>query len=483
MALSLPAGRAQSTGGVLKRLANLRKRFLPRLLTLVALSVLVLSACDTGSPTPTPISGPTPPIPAPTPSPRADGSFKLNSAVSGNVTFWHFWGSPVRRTAIKRVVALCSRALPNIRVEEVYKPFTDIWRENIEAVKAGQGMPDVIVEDRPKLPKLAREGIDQSLQDWAARDGIDGSAFWPFTWQQTLYEGETYGLPYETDVRVLYWNKSAFREAGLDPNSPPRTWDDLGAYASRLDKKGADGSYERIGFFPLWNLTPETWGYTNGAEWITGDGNAELDTPKGVETVAWIKGWVDRYGGWEQIKTFRSQFSAAPNDPFMSGKVAMLVDINGYSSQLNFFRPKISGPAGSLVDLEWGASDIPYKENKGSWSGGFALSIPRGAANPEPAWEFIKCATGPEAQASWARDTYAMPANMEAANDDILRADPTWPFFVEAMSYTTGGNYLEKYPSWGEQLASRYEKIWTGELSPDQALKEAQQAVEAELAK
>ncbi|MGH7960775.1 MAG: hypothetical protein ACRERD_02975, partial [Candidatus Binatia bacterium] len=67
----------------------------------------------------------------------------LNPEVSGEVEFWHFWGSPVRRTAIRRVVALCQSQLPNTTITEVFKPFGDIWTANIAAVAAGSGMPDV----------------------------------------------------------------------------------------------------------------------------------------------------------------------------------------------------------------------------------------------------------------------------------------------------------------------------------------------------
>src|SRR5690349_1961288 len=80
-----------------------------------------------------------------------DMGVPLNAEVSGNVEFWHHWGSPVRRTAIRRVVAMCQQALPNITIEEVFKPFGEGWTANIAAVAAGSGMPDVIVSDRLQL--------------------------------------------------------------------------------------------------------------------------------------------------------------------------------------------------------------------------------------------------------------------------------------------------------------------------------------------
>ncbi len=407
----------------------------------------------------------------------------MRPEIAGDVTLWHHWSSPLRRNALRRVLAICKKQLPRINVTDIAKPYGEVWAENIAAVAAGSGMLDVIVEDRPKLPDRAMTGIDQSLGELAKADGIDGSEFWPFTWEETLYEGRSYGLPFETDVRVLYYSKTALREVGLDPNKPPRTWNEIEQYADKLDRKNADGSYERIGFFPLFSISPDMLAFTNGVEWISEDNKARLNSPEAVETMTWIKRWVDRYGGWEAIQSFRSKFAGGPNDAFKAGQLAMVIDINSFSAQLNFSRPQITTAEGKTELLEWGITDLPYKARKGSWSGGFALSIPRGAPQADAAWEFIKCATGPEAQASWARDTYAMPANRRAASDPVLLADPNWQLFVDAMEYTTGTGFVPKYPNWFEQLHMRYEPMWRGELPPEVALDQAQQIVERELSK
>ena len=167
----------------------------------------------------------------------------------------------------------------------------------------------------------------------------------------------------------------------------------------------------------------------------------------------------------------------------MSGKVAMVADINGYLSQLNFYRPRYTGPDGKQANMDWGIGDLPYKTNQASWSGGFALSIPRGAKNAEPAWEFIKCATGVKGATSWSRDTYAMAANLEAANSPVLAADPNWQFMLNAMKYSTGGNYLTAYPNYFEQVNNRLEEVWQGNTTSKEALDEAQKAIEDEMQK
>jgi multiple sugar transport system substrate-binding protein len=486
---------------------------LKRMAALVLAGSIVLSACGPTQPTPTtapaatattaapaadatattaaPVTAATATTAAPaagatatTGTTEAGGGPRLNTDVSGEVEMWHFWSSPVRRNAIRRVVNICQAELPNIKVTEVAKPFGDLWTANTAAVAAGSGMPDVIVADRPKLPQDAAANIYTNLQDMADRDGITGEEFWPFTWEQTLYQGDTYGLPFETDVRVMFYNKNAFKDAGLDPESPPKTWDELMAAADALDKKNEDGTYSQMAFFPLFgNVDPLVWGYTNDVEWVTEDQQLEITDPKAAETLNWVKTWVDRYGGWQNVQAFRAGFQSPPNDAFMSGKVAMLVDVNGYASQLNFYNPRYTGTSGEAARLDWGVTDIPYKTSNGSWSGGFALSIPQGADGSEAAWEFIKCASGEQGAASWSRDTYAMSANIEAANDPALLGDPAWQFFLKAMEYSTGGVFLEEYPNWSEQLNQRYERLWQGEMTAEQLLEEAEAAVQAELDK
>jgi multiple sugar transport system substrate-binding protein len=320
------------------------------------------------------------------------------------------------------------------------------------------------------------------LQEFATRDGVDGSQFWDFTWDQTLYNDETYGLPFETDVYVLYYNKNAFREAGLDPEKPPTTWAEAEEYAAKLDKKAADGSFERIGFFPLQGAGGNIWGYTNGVQWVQ-DGQPMVNSEQAVETYDWIKASVDKYGGWQNIQNFRAGFAAPPNDAFMSGKMAMVVNTAGYQQTLNFFRPQVKNAEGENEALEWGVAQLPYNADAApaTWSGGFALSIPRGADNPEAAWEFIKCAAGPDGATSWSRDTYAIPAYQPAMSDPALTADPAWGIFTEAMNTTNSDVFVPEYPTYFQQVNQREEQIWTGALTPQEGLNQAQQAIEQEV--
>ena len=404
----------------------------------------------------------------------------LNPEVSGEVEFWHFWGSPSSRTAVRRVIALCEEQLPNITVSEVFKPWGDIWTANIAAVSAGSGMPDVIISDRPKLPSEAAEGIFQSLQPYIERDGVRADAFWPFTWQQTLYDGESYGVPFETDVRVLYYNKTLFEAAGLDPESPPETWDELKTAADALDVE-QDGNLERIAIDPLiGNGPPLIWVINNGYTWMQ-DGKPVVDAPKVIETFDWLESWIERYGGYDALTRFEASFGAPPNDYFMSGRVAMIVQTAGYNAVLNFYRPEVTID-GEEETLEWGVAPIPHNEGASSTSdsGGFSLSIPTGAENPDAAWEFIKCMSGDEAQISWARDTYAIPTRIDAARSPELTADENWDFFIDIIQEVNPNNvtFVPEFPNWKDETLGRmYDELWRGDVTVEQGLGQAQQEI------
>ncbi|MGH2532587.1 MAG: ABC transporter substrate-binding protein [Thermomicrobiales bacterium] len=413
----------------------------------------------------------------------AELPYTANTEISGEIAFWHFWGSPLRRTAIRRAIALFNEVYPNIAVEETFVPFGDIWTRNLAAVAAGSGMPDVIVEDRPQLKSRAANDVDQSLGELAERDGVTGDAFWPFTWEEaTTVEGVPYGLPFETDIRVLYYNKAAFVDAGLDPDTPPQNWDDLATFADALDQKEGD-TLNRIGFFPnIGNVGLGDWGWNNGGEWQDADFNPTLNAPENVEALAWMKTWADRYG-YENVQALQSTFGSGTQDGFMSGKVAMIVDIQGYTSVLNFFNAQFR-PEGSEENAGYGVAPItPAPGNEpAALSGGFALSIPRGVEQVDAAWEFVKYMAF-VGQQSWARDTYAMPTIQDmAVNDAVLNAAPNWGLFVEAMDYGRAAIYNPFYPSMLSDLLNPTTlEVLGGQREPQQALDDAQSAAEQEV--
>ncbi len=413
----------------------------------------------------------------------AVGAYQQRTNVTGNILFWHFWGSPVRRNAIRRVIGEFNAVYSGIKVEETYVPFGDIYTRLLAAVAAGSGMPDVIVEDRAQIRARAANQIDMSFGAQAKRDDVTGDAYWPYTWTESVANGEPFGLPFETDVRVLYYNKGALADAGLDPEKPPTTWDELATFADKIDQKAGD-KLIRVAFYPNeGNIGLDTWGWCNGGEWQTSDNTPTINRAENVAALTWMKTWADRYG-LSNYNAFKGTFGQGNQDSFMSGKVAMKVDTQGYTSQLNFYNPKFTTKDNR--DLGYGVAAIPPAPGKksASFSGGFAMSNPRGSKNQEQAWEFAKYMSF-IGQAGWARDTYAMPTiERLAKSDPALNAVPNWKFFVEAMAYGRPSVYNPNFPTMmNDVVTPAFDEVTGKNKSPQQALDDAQKKAEQEIAR
>lgn len=419
----------------------------------------------------------------PSASGAATSAYQMHTNVQGNLDFWHFWGSPVRRNAIRRVLGEFNAVYPGIKVKETYVPFGDIYTRLLTTVAAGSGMPDALVDDRGQLRARAANQIDTSFGALAKRDNVTGDAFWPFTWTESVMNGEPFGLPYETDIRVLYYNKAALADAGLDPEKPPTNWDELASYADKIDQK--DGNkLIRIAFYPtVGNIGLDTWAWCDGGEWQTPDYTPTLNRAENVAALAWMKAWADRYGV-SNFNAFKGTFGQGNQDEFMSGKVAMKVDIQGYTSQLNFYNPKFLTK--DKKDLGYGVAAIPPApgHKSASFSGGFAITNPRGSKSHEQAWEFAKYMAF-VGQASWARDTLAMPTVEKIAKSDpALNADPNWKFFVNAMGYGRPGVYNPYYPTMmGDVVSPAFDDMNAHGKTPQQTLDDAQKKAEQEIAR
>ncbi|MEZ4679576.1 MAG: extracellular solute-binding protein [Caldilineaceae bacterium] len=315
------------------------------------------------------------------------------------------------------------------------------------------------------------------LQPYIDRDNFNTADYWPFTWQETLYEGDSYGIPFETDVRVLIWNKQALADVGPTRSNHPRpgmSWRPmLMPLTSKTRMALTNVSAFSHSGMPASNFGPAP---TAGNRSLTA--NQTIMIQPLLKPCNGSKIWVDRYGGWQELQNFKASYGSPPNDIFMSGAVPMIVDVAGYLSQLNFYRPQAQLADGSSTAMEWGISYIPYREARANWSGGFALAIPKGAANPDAAWEVIKCMAGPEGQASWSRDTLAIPTLQTLADDPVLTADPYWEEIMNVMQDSQGSTYVPEYPNFTQEVNTRYEQVWTGEVTPEQMAEQAQQAID-----
>jgi ABC-type sugar transport system permease subunit/ABC-type glycerol-3-phosphate transport system substrate-binding protein len=274
--------------------------------------------------------------------------------------------------------------------------------QKLSTAIAGGVPPDLVRQDRFTVGDWASRDAFQILDDLVkrdrnAKDGIREKEFYAATWQEAVYKGHIYAIPDSTDDRALFYNKALFRAAGLDPNKPPRTWEDLLAIAPKLTKRGADGGIKQIGFMPNYgNVWLYMYSWQSGGEFMSPDGRkCTLANPFTTEALQFFVNMTNAVGGRVKVDAFSSGFRGDALDPFLTGKVAMKTDGNWFMDGILRYNPTLDFgvvpspvPAARLRGEGRFAGQPPYI----TWSGGFSWAIPRAVSSEqrELAWKFIK---------------------------------------------------------------------------------------------
>ncbi len=364
------------------------------------------------------------------------------------LTYWNKFGGTTA-DAEDQVVRDFQAKFPYITVDALESSQIagtgDADREKFTAALAAGNPPDVIKIDRFKMGGYGAKHVTTILDDFIKRDKIDVKKYYPATIEEVRYPPEPTGkitaLPWDTDNRVLYYNKNHFMEVGLDPNKPPKTWDEALDYGLKLTKRqGSD--ITRLGFnaerdYTNWSIG---WHWAAGGQWLKAgpDGKpnrrAAFNDEKARSWMQFIVDVRDKLCGNEAAyQAWKSRWGPREQGAIYNDGLSMF--ING-SWNLGDFK-------------KYGATEYllaaPPPRPKGlegtpiTWAGGFALAIPTGITGDQrdAAWEFIKYVTyTKEAQLTLATIAGRFPVLLEAAEDKSFKeSNPLAPVHVEVMKY------------------------------------------------
>lgn len=393
------------------------------------------------------------------------------------IDFWSFWGSETRRPVIQKIVDDFNKSQDKIFVKYTFIPFGDIWTKELAAVAAGNP-PDVVIADINTVKQRAQKKQIENLSQFIKNDPSIKDRFLPQAWDAVLYNNEPYALPFNLDTYVLFYNKDMFKEAGLDPNRPPQTWDEAREYSDKLDKKNGN-KYERIGFYPLWNAGADIWMINaDGKPYFDKDGKPMIADPENAEALKWIKSFNDKYG-LDTINAFKAEFGQKQSEPFISKKIAMYVMNTTFYTQIRDYGKGLNFGVAPLPERKPGSGHY-------SWSSGFVAEIPKGSKHVKEAYEFIKYLTDVQAQTYWGAKLFDNVANKNA-NDKILaqlsgEAKMVYQTAVENLKQSVMQNQPLKAPDYPNLINPEVDKALQGSKPPEQALMDAQKAVEKQIA-
>ncbi len=412
----------------------------------------------------------------PTPQSTADNSSKANDNEQVTITFWHE-KTGVAQEAVNQVVKNFEAKFPHIKVNNVYVAKTKDERlsQKLLISIASNTPPDVAYFDRFLVGSYASEGALIDLTERAEKDHVSADSYYPFAWDEAHYDGKLYAMPLDTDARMIYYNKDLFKDAGLDPENPPKTLAELDAAAEKLTVINGK-KIERLGFIPwLSQGVLYSWGWANGGEFYDPQtGKVTANDPKIVEALTWMTSYAEKYG-IDAISSFIDSTGTGALDPFITGQLAMIAGTNSNISNYQKYNP----------DLHYGVFPFPTATGTDytTWSGGHSMIMPKGAKNQDAAWEFIKYFTGPEGQLTFTKGIVGLAVTPELNDQLGYKDDPIMSQFMNLLPVSHNRPVLPVGSLLWDQLLKAPDRVARHEGTPQEILDKITDDVNKELAK
>lgn len=302
-----------------------------------------------------------------------------------HVTYWEKW-TDFESDAMRKVVDLYNSTegkQKHIFVD--FMPVSGIEDKTSIAV-AGDSPPDIAGLQTIDVAPFADDKAIVILDDYCKKYGIKESDYVPVYWKQVFYNGHVCALPTTPASVALHYNRTLFKEAGLDPNKPPQTFKELDADAEKLTVKNPDGTYKQMGFIPnepgWWDYG---WGFFFGGRLWDGKDKITCNSPENVRAFEWIASYSKKYGK-SALTSFKGGLGnfSSPQNGFIEGIVAMEIQGVWMYNFINKFNPK----------LDWAAAPFPHPADRPDLANmtiadSDNLIIPRGAKHPNEAFDFI----------------------------------------------------------------------------------------------
>ncbi len=361
---------------------------------------------------------------------------------------------------------------PEIEVEPVYTGNYDDTVTKLQTAVQGGTPPEVFVSLATQRFTMASTGMAMPLDDLIAADG-DGKEyiedFLPGFMEDSYVDGKIYSIPFQRSTMVMFYNKDAFREVGLDPEKPPTTWDELVEYGQKLTNENRYG----VGL-PL-NSGSAQWAFTgfclqnseNGENLMTEDGKQVMfDTPGNIEALQF---WLDLQNKYEIMAPGIVQWTDLPTQ-FLAGEVAMIYHTTGNMANIS-----------QNAEFDFGTCFLPGNKRQAAPTGGGNFYISSGLSEErvQAAWKFIRFMTDTDRATQWSLDTGYVATRQSCFETDLMKnyyeelpqAKVAYEQIAVAKPELTTYNAAEMWRILNDNIQSAV----VGDATPEEALKAAQE--------
>ena len=371
---------------------------------------------------------------------------------------------------VDSIVADFEAENPDIKVNAIYSGNYDDTRVRaLSALNSGDPAQLAVMFSIDAYDLIEQDLILPFNDLVSGSDGANWlNSFYPALMANGNIEGKTWGIPFQRSTIVAYYNKDMFRAAGLDPESPPTSWDELISMGKALTKDGAYGIMIPSTGYPYWMF--QALAIQNGKEVMSNDGlTTYFDDPTVVETLEFWKSLSSEHGvmpeGTVEWGTLRQAFH--------EGQTAMMWHSTGNLTAVK-----------KNASFDFGVAELPANVRKGSPTGGgnFYIFKDTSAEEQAAALKLIQFMTSAEQAAAWSIATGYMGVSPAAYETDALKSY-TSSFPPALVARNQLEHAVAEFSTFEtarvrEGLNNAIQSALTGSKSAADALGEAQAAAE-----
>lgn len=368
------------------------------------------------------------------------------------------------------------RTHPGIRIQMEHIP--DAYVQKLLMMVLAHTEPDVIVLDASSAAMFINNNTLRDLTPFIESDPeMDLSVFYPNVLNIARRGKALYALPGDFTPMMMYYNKAAFRRAGVPYPREDWTWNDFLATAKQLTirKNGRVTQYgmEVTNWMPGWI----TWIWQNGGDVLSPDGKKAtgyLNSKASIEAVRFYTDLVTKH----KVAPTVSQAQALGSENFLAGATAMTV--SGHWMIPHFIATEGSIPGYKFSDV--GVVGLPKGKHRVTVQYESGPAMMKGTRHPREAWEYIKFRTGPFSQRKISEQGLAISANRHIA-DEFRDRSPLEPVFLENIQYARGpwGAQVEMYALVEDIGREAIDEVLLGRATPEEALTRAAHRIDIQL--
>lgn len=397
------------------------------------------------------------------------------------INWWHAHGGRLGEK-VNAIADGFNKSQSDYKLVATYKGnYADTMTAGIAAFRAKNPPHFLQVFEVGTASMMAAKGAIKPVYEVMAESGLpfDPKVYLPtVTGYYTTGEGKMLSMPFNSSTPVLYYNKEAFKKAGLDPDKPPKTWPEVADYARKLVEVGYTGfstawiSWIQLENFSAWHNVPIG---------TKANGFGGLDTEFVFNSPLHVK-HIQQLADWQKEKIFiyggRRNLG---NAKFSSEEVAMYTESSaGYAG----FK--------TTCKFDFGTSMLPYWPDapgapQNTIIGGASLWVMAGHSPEEykGVATFFTYLSSPAVQADWHQFTGYLPITMAAyeltKEQGVYEKDPGMETALKQMTLNkptenSKGLRFGNYVQVRDIIYGDLEAIFAGKKTAQQGLDDAVKA-------